>query len=80
MKPIVCVTLVVLLLAPLASLHAADLQVRVAPMVTACKRQGITGSGWASVCDVAHGAKTAGRIALIFRAIPMTGENPAAPA
>jgi hypothetical protein len=70
MKPIVCVTLAVLLMAPLASLHAADLQVRVAPMVTACKRQGITGSGWAAVDDVAHGAKTAGRIALIYPSHP----------
>ena len=70
MKPVVSATLAVLLLAPLASLHAADLQVRVAPTVTACKRQGITGAGWAAVDDVAHGAKTAGRITLIYPSHP----------
>ncbi len=51
-------------------LHGADLQIRVAPMVTVCKRQGITGSGWAAVCGVADGAKAAGRIALIYPSHP----------
>ncbi|MCX6910083.1 MAG: exo-alpha-sialidase [Verrucomicrobia bacterium] len=58
-------SLTALLLVPLVT-RAADVQVTVEPVVTVRERPGITGAGWAVAYDVAGGAKTIKRIALIY--------------